>query len=83
MNSDLAGEIFRQNVQSDNWLLFTGCDKTGEEQMHLRRSLYIFELNLERLHELELAGFENKTVSLLNLSQQKTTKVTNQIQTGL
>lgn len=31
MNSDLAGEIFRQNVQSDNWLLFTGCDKTGEE----------------------------------------------------
>lgn len=51
--------------------------------MHQRRSLYIFELNLERLHELELAGFENKTVSFLNLSQQKTTKVTNQIQTGL
>lgn len=28
--------------------------------MHQRRSLYIFEHDLERLHELELAGFEIK-----------------------
>lgn len=83
MNSDPAGRFSGKMYKVTAVFFFTGCDETGEEEMHQRRSLYIFELNLERLHELELARFENKTFSFLMLSQQKTTKVTNQIQTGL
>lgn len=49
--------------------------------MHQKKKPLHSELNLE-LHELELAGFENKTVSF-SILRQRTTKVTNQIQTGL
>lgn len=50
--------------------------------MHQRRNCYIFEQNLEKLHEPELAAFENKTVSFLNISQQKNIKVRTKFKQG-
>lgn len=65
-----GGETFRQNVQSDSWLLFASCDKIWEEEMHQRRNLQVFEQNLKQLYEPELLDLKIK-LFLFSISPSK------------